>query len=122
TFVFVTHDMHEALRLGQHIAVMRLGHIQQVGTGEEIMHHPANEFVRGFFENEHTPRPATVQVLVNQGYGATTTTAATLPVTATVNELAAALKKGPVIVGTASGNRTLTTADLLDYLAQTEVE
>ncbi|KIO96796.1 L-proline glycine betaine ABC transport system permease protein ProV [Levilactobacillus brevis] len=59
---------------------------------------------------------------MSQGYGATTTTAATLPVTATVNELAAALKQGPVIVGTASGNRTLTTADLLDYLAQTEVE
>lgn len=121
TFVFVTHDMHEALRLGQHIAVMRLGHIQQIGTGEAIMQHPANDFVQGFFENEHTPRPATIHDLLLEGYGETTRASATLPATASISELADALRtQTAVAVTTDQGVRQLTTADLLDYLATKE--
>ncbi|MGP4116227.1 ABC transporter ATP-binding protein [Levilactobacillus zymae] len=121
TFVFVTHDMGEALRLGQTIAVMRNGHIQQIGTGEEIMRHPANDFVRGFFENQKTPRAATVQSLLAQGYGEVTTAPATLTATATVGALAQALQtQTTVVVATAQDHRALTTADLLGYLAAKE--
>ncbi|KRK39351.1 ABC transporter ATP-binding protein [Levilactobacillus parabrevis] len=123
TFIFVTHDMHEALRLGQHIAVMRLGHIQQIGTGDEIMQHPANDFVRGFFQNEHAPRPTTVQSLLDAGYGEATTAAATLTADASVSALAAALKQTtPVVVTTVQGPRALSTPDLLDYLAAKEAD
>ncbi|WP_341779274.1 ABC transporter ATP-binding protein [Levilactobacillus sp. HBUAS70063] len=123
TFVFVTHDMHEALRLGQHIAVMRLGHIQQVGTGDEIMQHPANDFVRGFFQNEHAPRPEVIQDLLNEGYGQSTTATATLAATAPMSELAAALQRADqVVVGTEHGARSLKTPDLLDYLATKEAD
>ena len=123
TFVFVTHDMHEALRLGQHIAVMRLGHIQQVGTGDEIMQHPANDFVRGFFQNEHAPRPEIIQDLLNEGYGQSTTATATLAATAPVSELAAALQRADqVVIGTEHGAWSLKTPDLLDYLATKEAD
>jgi len=123
TIIFVTHDMHAALRLGQHIAVMRLGHIQQIGTGDEIMQHPANDFVRGFFQNEHAPRPTTVQSLLDAGYGEVTTAAATLTADAAVSALAAALKQTtPVVVTTAQGPRALSTPDLLDYLAAKEAD
>ncbi|MGX6428482.1 ABC transporter ATP-binding protein [Levilactobacillus yonginensis] len=123
TFVFVTHDMHEALRLGQHIAVMRLGHIQQVGTSAEIMQHPANDFVRGFFENEHAPQVLTVQTLLDAGYGTPVTTPATLAVTAPVRDLAAALQTASaVVVATPTGSQSLTTPDLLDYLATKEAD
>ncbi|MFC6207340.1 ABC transporter ATP-binding protein [Levilactobacillus tongjiangensis] len=123
TFVFVTHDMHEALRLGQHIAVMRLGHIQQVGTSAEIMQHPANDFVRGFFENEHASRMVTVQTLLDAGYGTPVTTPATLSATAPVRELAAALQTtSAVVVATPTGSQSLTTPDLLDYLATKEAD
>ncbi|WP_367295622.1 ABC transporter ATP-binding protein [Levilactobacillus yonginensis] len=123
TFVFVTHDMHEALRLGQHIAVMRLGHIQQVGTSTEIMQHPANDFVRGFFENEHASRMVTVQALLDAGYGTPVTTPATLSATALVRELAAALQTtSAVVVATPTGSQSLTTPDLLDYLATKEAD
>ncbi|GEO69494.1 ABC transporter ATP-binding protein [Levilactobacillus acidifarinae] len=121
TFVFVTHDMGEALRLGQTIAVMRNGHIQQIGTGTDIMQHPANDFVRGFFENQKTPRVETVQNLVSQGYGTSTTAAASLQATATVSALAQALQgQSPVVVATAQGQVALSTADLLGYLAAKE--
>ncbi|USK91413.1 ABC transporter ATP-binding protein [Rossellomorea marisflavi] len=48
TIVFVTHDMQEALKLGDRICLMKDGEVAQVGTPEELIHHPANEFVRDF--------------------------------------------------------------------------
>ncbi|MCG8466644.1 MAG: ATP-binding cassette domain-containing protein [Gemmatimonadetes bacterium] len=49
TVVFVTHDIFEALTLGDRIAVLHGGHLEQVGTREEILAHPATEFVRDLF-------------------------------------------------------------------------
>ena len=48
TFVFVTHDQEEALTMSDRIAVMNEGHVEQIGTPEEIYHQPASEFVAGF--------------------------------------------------------------------------
>jgi len=51
TIIFITHDLNEALRIGDRIALMRDGEIMQIGTGEEILTHPANDFVREFTED-----------------------------------------------------------------------
>ncbi|MGF9858574.1 ABC transporter ATP-binding protein [Priestia endophytica] len=48
TIVFVTHDMQEALKLGDRICVMREGKVEQIGTPKEIINNPVNEFVREF--------------------------------------------------------------------------
>ena len=48
TTVYVTHDQTEALTLGDRVAVMRKGHVQQVGTPKELYNEPANLFVAGF--------------------------------------------------------------------------
>ncbi|MBQ3967842.1 MAG: ABC transporter ATP-binding protein, partial [Lachnospiraceae bacterium] len=48
TFIFVTHDQEEALTMSDKIVVMSNGHIQQVGTPEEIYNEPANVFVADF--------------------------------------------------------------------------
>ncbi|MGW6193395.1 quaternary amine ABC transporter ATP-binding protein [Bacillus cereus] len=48
TIVFITHDLDEALRIGDRIALMKDGEIVQIGTPEEIMVSPANEFVEQF--------------------------------------------------------------------------
>jgi iron(III) transport system ATP-binding protein len=48
TAVYVTHDQSEALALGQRIAIMRAGRIEQLGTPEEIFETPASEYVAGF--------------------------------------------------------------------------
>ncbi|MDR3494674.1 MAG: ABC transporter ATP-binding protein [Ancalomicrobiaceae bacterium] len=45
TIVFVTHDTDEALKMGDHIAVMRAGRLLQYGTPTEILRHPADTFV-----------------------------------------------------------------------------
>ncbi|MFD3515379.1 glycine betaine/L-proline ABC transporter ATP-binding protein [Streptomyces sp. NPDC058657] len=48
TMVFITHDLSEALRLGDRIALMRDGEIVQLGTPEEIVGSPADDYVRDF--------------------------------------------------------------------------
>jgi osmoprotectant transport system ATP-binding protein len=49
TIIFVTHDIFEALRLGDRIAVMNDGHLEQVGSKKEIVTRPATQFVRELF-------------------------------------------------------------------------
>lgn len=54
TIVFVTHDMNEALQLGDRIGVMQHGQLVQVGTPDEIAQQPANEFVSKMFASAQT--------------------------------------------------------------------
>jgi multiple sugar transport system ATP-binding protein len=48
TFIYVTHDQTEAMTLGDRIVIMKDGFVQQVGTPQEVFHHPSNIFVAGF--------------------------------------------------------------------------
>lgn len=77
TIVFITHDLDEALRIGDRIALMKDGEVVQVGTGEEILQNPANGYVERFVENvdrskvltaEHAmKRPAAVLNMEREG-------------------------------------------------------
>jgi glycine betaine/proline transport system ATP-binding protein len=49
TIVFISHDLDEALRIGDRIAIMEGGRVVQVGTPEEILQSPADDYVRAFF-------------------------------------------------------------------------
>ncbi len=51
TIIFITHDLDEALRLGDRIALMKDGSIVQIGTPEEILMNPANDYVERFVED-----------------------------------------------------------------------
>ncbi len=48
TIVFITHDLNEALLLGDRIAIMKDGEIVQIGSAQEIVDHPADDYVRAF--------------------------------------------------------------------------
>ncbi|MEJ6347947.1 glycine betaine/L-proline ABC transporter ATP-binding protein [Holzapfeliella sp. He02] len=61
TIIFITHDLNEALRLGDRITIMRDGQIQQIGTGEEILTSPANEYVKTFVQDVDYSRVLTAQ-------------------------------------------------------------
>ena len=54
SIVFVTHDFDEAVRLGDRIAIMKGGRLAQIGTAEELLMAPANDYVRQFVQ--HAPR------------------------------------------------------------------
>jgi glycine betaine/proline transport system ATP-binding protein len=51
TIVFVSHDLDEAMRIGDRICIMQDGEVIQVGTPDEIVTQPANDYVRSFFRN-----------------------------------------------------------------------
>ena len=61
TMIFVTHDQVEALSLGQRVAVMDRGRLQQVGTPEEVYRQPSNLFVAGFVGSPPINRIALVR-------------------------------------------------------------
>ncbi len=50
TIVFITHDLNEAIKLGDRIAIMKDGKIEQIGTAEDILKNPASEYVEAFVE------------------------------------------------------------------------
>lgn len=52
TIVLVTHDLREAVKLAQQLVVLDRGRVVQQGTCTEILDHPANEFVRSFFQSQ----------------------------------------------------------------------
>ncbi len=56
TIVFVTHDIDEAIRLADRIVIMKDGAVEQTGTAEEIVLHPATDYVRDF--TRAVPAPA----------------------------------------------------------------
>ena len=50
TIIFITHDLDEALKIGDRIAIMKDGEIVQIGNPEEILRHPANDYVKEFVQ------------------------------------------------------------------------
>lgn len=61
TIIFITHDLNEALRIGDRIALMKGGQIMQIGTGEDILTNPANQYVRDFVEDVDRSKVLTAQ-------------------------------------------------------------
>ncbi|MDS1271578.1 glycine betaine/L-proline ABC transporter ATP-binding protein [Lipingzhangella sp. LS1_29] len=59
TIVFITHDLNEAMRLGDRICVLRDGRVAQIGTAEEILNDPANDYVAQFVEDVDRTRVLT---------------------------------------------------------------
>ncbi|MBU5364692.1 ABC transporter ATP-binding protein [Enterococcus devriesei] len=69
TVVFVTHNMKEALKVGNRIAVMHEGKLIQCDTPEEIQKHPKNQFVKDFFdETNDEVYTQTLETLIDGGY------------------------------------------------------
>lgn len=122
TIVFVTHDMKEALRLGDEIAVMRQGSIQQVGTAKAIFNQPKNEFVREFFDIERQQASLIVQDLLAADLGTVVNNQPiTITSSATLAELAQQLVDHPdggVVATDGQEQRQLTMTDLTTLIAK----
>lgn len=64
TIIFITHDLDEALRIGDRIALMKDGSIVQIGTPEEIMMNPANDYVERFVEDVNLSKVLTAESIM----------------------------------------------------------
>ncbi|MFJ9817203.1 glycine betaine/L-proline ABC transporter ATP-binding protein [Streptomyces sp. NPDC101151] len=69
TIVFITHDLNEAMRLGDRIAVMRDGRIVQTGTAEDILLRPANDYVASFIKDVDRSRVLTAAAVMDTEVG-----------------------------------------------------
>jgi len=64
TIIFITHDLDEALKLGDRIVIMKDGRIEQVGTSEDILTNPASDYVAAFVQNVDRSRIITAQAIM----------------------------------------------------------
>ncbi len=63
TIVFITHDLNEAMKLGDRIAILQAGRIVQIGTAEEILNAPANDYVAQFMADVDRSRVLTADAI-----------------------------------------------------------
>ena len=71
TVVFITHDLDEALRLGDRVAILRDGEIVQQGTGQDIVLNPADEYISSFVREVNRGRVITVESIMTTTTGKT---------------------------------------------------
>ena len=67
TIVFITHDLDEALRLGDKIAILRDGEVVQQGTGQQIVLKPANDYIESFVRDVNRGRVIRCRTLMQTG-------------------------------------------------------
>lgn len=66
TLLFVTHDLHEALKVGDRIAIMRDGEIIQIGTPEDVVTNPSDAYVRQFVQDASPTKVLTAKSVMEQ--------------------------------------------------------
>jgi glycine betaine/proline transport system ATP-binding protein len=86
TMVFITHDLNEALKLGDRIALMRDGRVVQLGTPEEIVGSPADDYVREFVRDVPREQVMTVRTAMRAPSAEETATGPAVSPNATVSQ------------------------------------
>ncbi|MDX3852247.1 betaine/proline/choline family ABC transporter ATP-binding protein [Streptomyces sp. AK02-01A] len=123
TMVFITHDLNEALRLGDRIALMRDGRIVQLGTPEEIVGRPADAYVRDFVRDVPREQVITVGAAMRHAVAGDTDSGPALAPTATVSEaIEAVARSGEAAARVVDKGRLLGVVDracLLEVVAGT---
>ncbi len=94
TMVFITHDLPEALRLGDRIAIMRDGAIVQLGTPEELVGSPADDYVANFVRDIPRSHVLTLRWIMRPVGPSELVEGPELPVTTTVRDAVPVLAAG----------------------------
>ncbi|MFG2195209.1 glycine betaine/L-proline ABC transporter ATP-binding protein [Streptomyces sp. NPDC048639] len=124
TMIFITHDLSEALRLGDRIALMRDGQIVQLGTPEEIVGSPADDYVRDFVQDVAREQVITVRSAMRPADIGESETGPAIAPSATVSEaIEAVARSGDPAARVMSDGKLLGVVDhecLLGVVAGTE--
>lgn len=65
TIIFITHDINEAFRIGTHVGILKDGRMIQIGTPEDMLLHPANDYVRSFVNNANSSKVFTIRSIMS---------------------------------------------------------
>ncbi|MGR8008802.1 quaternary amine ABC transporter ATP-binding protein [Streptomyces hypolithicus] len=117
TMVFITHDLSEALRLGDRIALMRDGRIVQLGTPEEIVGAPADDYVRDFVRDVPREQVMTVRTAMRPADIGEAETGASVSPDATVSEAIEAVARTGEPARVMEGGRCVGVVDHQSLLA-----
>ncbi|MEV7792651.1 glycine betaine/L-proline ABC transporter ATP-binding protein [Streptomyces sp. NPDC087512] len=123
TMVFITHDLQEALRLGDRIALMRDGRVVQLGTPEEIVGSPADDYVRAFVRDVPREQVLTVRTAMRPASSDEAGTGPALRPEATVSEAIEAVARAGLPARVMDDGRCLGVIDsdaLLSVVAGTD--
>jgi glycine betaine/proline transport system ATP-binding protein len=125
TMVFITHDLSEALRLGDRIAIMRDGRFVQVGTPQEVVTEPADDYVRNFVRDIPRSHVVPVDAVMSPPNEANGAVSGDVPAGTKVRDVVALLAGSdlPVAVVDAGGTRlgVVTRSDALGVIAGEEL-
>jgi glycine betaine/proline transport system ATP-binding protein len=120
TIVFITHDLDEAIRIADRVAIMENGHIVQIGTAEQLVTKPATDYVRRFVSKVSPAKVTKVSSLMQPGSGSGLTIDPVLA-SSTIADIGPILVRGagPISVINSEGNSigTLDRALALQVLA-----
>ncbi|MEU0676335.1 glycine betaine/L-proline ABC transporter ATP-binding protein [Streptomyces sp. NPDC006172] len=122
TMVFITHDLNEALKLGDRIALMRDGRVVQLGTPEEIVGSPADEYVREFVRDVPREQVLTVRSAMRRASADEAGSGPAVPPDATVSEAIEAVARAKAPARVVDHGRCVGVVDseaLLDVVAGT---
>ncbi len=120
TILFVSHDLDEAFRIGNRIAIMESGHIIQCGTPQEIVKNPADQYVADFVQHMNPISMLTARDVMQQGVGhsanagsVTATAMATTPLV----DILDALTRQPGNIGVVDNGTIIGTISAQDVVA-----
>ncbi|MFJ9703718.1 glycine betaine/L-proline ABC transporter ATP-binding protein [Streptomyces sp. NPDC101234] len=123
TMVFITHDLSEALKLGDRIALMRDGRVVQLGTPEEIVGSPADDYVREFVRDVPREQVMTVRTAMRPTQGGEAAAGPAVSPGATVAEAIEVVAGSGVPARVVEGDRCVGVVDadaLLGIVAKTD--
>jgi glycine betaine/proline transport system ATP-binding protein len=116
TMVFITHDLAEALKLGDRILIMRDGEIVQIGSPDEVVGAPADDYVRDFVSDVPKSHVLTLKWVMREAKAGEADGAPALPSDTIVREAARAVLAADGPVRVVDGDRVLGIVDDEDIL------
>jgi glycine betaine/proline transport system ATP-binding protein len=110
TMIFITHDLLEALKLGDRIAIMKDGQFVQVGTPEEVVARPANDYVADFTRDVPRAHVLTARSIMRPVDGSSADGPAVAPTTV-VQDLIPMVADGDRVIRVVDGGEVLGVVD-----------
>ncbi|CAB4333914.1 MAG: betaine/proline/choline family ABC transporter ATP-binding protein [Actinobacteria bacterium] len=107
TMVFITHDLDEALRVGDRIAIMRDGAVVQMGTAEDLIAHPADDYVADFTRDIPKSHVLTVRTIARPLAAGESVTSRTVQASTIIRDATAAVLEADGPVSVVDGSTTI---------------
>jgi glycine betaine/proline transport system ATP-binding protein len=111
TMIFITHDLAEALKLGDRIAIMKDGKFVQVGTPEEVVAHPADDYVADFTRDVPRAHVLTVRSIMRSVNGDAPADGPTVAADTVIQELIPVVAEADVTIRVLEGERVVGVVD-----------